>query len=71
MVGHFDSILVNYTESPKLKQVEDGDFAPLFSFRQVPGGTLRDKTLFAGQGSDGMSMDAAGNVYLTADAVDV
>lgn len=36
-----------------------------------PDGTLEDKTLFADQGSDGMAMDAAGRVYLTADAIDV
>ncbi|GHC00965.1 SMP-30/gluconolactonase/LRE family protein [Cerasicoccus arenae] len=34
-------------------------------------GTLQDKVLFADQGSDGMSMDTAGNVYLTAAAVDI
>jgi len=32
-------------------------------------GTLAHKTLFAASGSDGMTMDAAGNVYLTTDAV--
>jgi gluconolactonase len=34
-------------------------------------GTLGNKTLFADQGSDGMSIDADGNVYLTSKAVDV
>ncbi len=34
-------------------------------------GTLTGKTLFAEQGSDGMTLDAAGNLYLTADAVAV
>lgn len=33
--------------------------------------TLSDKKLFAEQGSDGMTLDVLGNVYLTADAVDV
>jgi gluconolactonase len=32
-------------------------------------GTLKGKTLFAAEGSDGMTMDAAGNVYMTTDAV--
>jgi gluconolactonase len=36
-----------------------------------PDGTLTDKTLFVEQGSDGMTLDADGNVYLTSRAVDV
>ena len=35
----------------------------------APDGTLEDKTLFAASGSDGMTLDVAGNVYLTTDAV--
>lgn len=34
-------------------------------------GTLADKKLFAPQGSDGMTIDERGNVYLTGDAVTV
>ncbi|WP_374164374.1 SMP-30/gluconolactonase/LRE family protein [Arcticibacter sp. MXS-1] len=34
-------------------------------------GTLKDKTLFADEGSDGMTMDNRGNVYLTGDGVAV
>jgi gluconolactonase len=41
----------------------------LYSIR--PDGTLADKKLFAGQGSDGMTLDAEGNLYLTAEAVTV
>lgn len=36
-----------------------------------PDGTLTGKKLFADQGSDGMTLDAAGNLYLTSKAVDV
>jgi gluconolactonase len=36
-----------------------------------PDGSLADKKLYAEQGSDGMTLDAAGNLYLTADAVTV
>jgi gluconolactonase len=34
-------------------------------------GSLADKTLFCEMGSDGMTMDSAGNVYLTGDGVTV
>jgi gluconolactonase len=36
-----------------------------------PDGLLTEKTLFANLGSDGMTMDAQGNVYLTGDGVTV
>jgi len=34
-------------------------------------GTLSDKRLFAAQGSDGMTLDERGNVYLTGEGVSV
>jgi len=36
-----------------------------------PDGTLFGKKLFAPQGSDGVTMDSLGNIYLTADSVNV
>lgn len=36
-----------------------------------PDGTLTEKTLFCEQGSDGMTLDAAGNLYLTGKGVTV
>jgi gluconolactonase len=36
-----------------------------------PDGTLSDKKLFASEGSDGMTLDERGNVYLTGKAVSV
>lgn len=41
----------------------------LYSIRR--NGTLADKKLFVGQGSDGMTLDAEGNLYLTDEAVTV
>ena len=40
-----------------------------YRYRVNEDGTLRDKMLFASMGSDGMTIDAAGNVYMTTDAV--
>jgi len=42
-----------------------------FRYTIAADGTLSDKSLFAEQGSDGMSMDAEGNLYLTFASVDV
>lgn len=36
-----------------------------------PDGTLSNKTLFAGEGSDGMTVDSKGNVYLTYNKVHI
>lgn len=41
----------------------------IYSIKQD--GTLTDKKLFAEQGSDGMTLDAAGSLYLTSDSVTV
>ncbi len=41
------------------------------SYRVKRDGTLTGKTLFAAQGSDGMTMDERGNVYLTSDKVNI
>jgi gluconolactonase len=42
-----------------------------YAYTINPDGTLSGKTLFADQGSDGMTLDSAGNVYLTGKAVTV
>ncbi|MEN6577773.1 MAG: SMP-30/gluconolactonase/LRE family protein [Phycisphaerales bacterium] len=42
-----------------------------YSYRINSDGTLSDKQLFAEQGSDGVTLDARGNLYLTSDAVTV
>lgn len=42
-----------------------------YVYKVNPDGTLTNKKLFAAQGSDGMTLDAGGNLYLTADAVAV
>jgi gluconolactonase len=42
-----------------------------YRYRIEPGGSLSDRQLFVMQGSDGMTLDASGNVYLTGDGVTV
>ncbi len=42
-----------------------------FVYRVNPDGTLSNKTLFAPEGSDGMTIDNEGNVYLTTNVVAV
>ena len=42
-----------------------------YSFNINPDGSLSDKKLFAEMGSDGMTLDNKGNVYLTGDGVSV
>jgi gluconolactonase len=42
-----------------------------YSYRIAGDGTLSDKQLFAEQGSDGLTLDARGNVYLTGKGITV
>jgi len=42
-----------------------------YSYRINGDGTLSDKQLFADQGSDGLTIDARGNVYLTGKGITV
>lgn len=42
-----------------------------YSYRIASDGTLSDKQLFADQGSDGLAIDARGNVYLTGKGITV
>ena len=59
------------TPDGKRLYVADHGANQTFAYTINPDGTLSDKKLFASQGSDGMTLDAAGNVYLTAEAVNV
>jgi len=51
--------------------VADHGAGKTFAYRINKDGTLTDKQLFAEQGSDGMTIDSRGNVYLTGKAVTV
>jgi len=42
-----------------------------FRYRIKPDGTLTEKTLFINDGSDGMTIDIRGNIYITTNAVKV
>lgn len=49
--------------------VADHGSGRIFRYRVNDDGSLRDKTLFVAHGSDGMKLDATGNLYITTDAV--
>lgn len=51
--------------------VADAGAGKTYLYTIRPDGTLTDKKLFVEQGSDGMTLDAEGNLYLTSDAVTV
>ena len=57
------------TPDGKHLYVADAGADKTFVYMIQPDGTLTDKKLFAEQGSDGMTLDARGNLYLTSDAV--
>jgi gluconolactonase len=57
------------TPDGKTLYVADHGAKATYRYSINPDGTLTGKTLFASTGSDGMTMDADGNVYLTTDAV--
>ena len=59
------------TSDGRTLYVSDIDAGRTYRYRAAPDGTLRDKTLFCAQGSDGMTLDDAGNVYLTGKGVTV
>jgi gluconolactonase len=59
------------TPDGKLLYVADHGANKTYVYTIKSDGTLSDKKLFAEQGSDGMTMDEHGNVYLTAQAVTV
>ena len=59
------------TPDGKLLYVTDPGNKKTFVYTINKDGTLSNKKLFAEQGSDGMTMDNEGNVYLTAKVVEV
>jgi gluconolactonase len=59
------------TADGKLLYVADHGANKTYMYTINPDGTLSDKKLFAPQGSDGMTIDNEGNIYLTAEVVSV
>lgn len=59
------------TPNGRTLYVSDHGGKKTFSYRIGKDGTLSKKKLFAEEGSDGMTIDSRGNVYLTTDAVKV
>jgi gluconolactonase len=59
------------TPDGKRLYVADIGARKTYSYSVKPDGALENKTLFCEMGSDGMTMDAEGNVYLTGRGVTV
>ena len=59
------------TPDGKTLYVADIDANKTYSYAVQPDGSLRNKTLFCELGSDGMTIDNEGNVYLTGKGVTV
>jgi len=59
------------TPDGKTLYVTDPGTDSTWVYRIDEDGLLQDKSLFAPRGSDGMTIDAKGNVYLTTDVVEV
>jgi len=59
------------TPDGKLLYVADIEANKTYRYRIAPDGTLTDRQLFVAQGSDGMTIDNEGNVYLTGKGVTV
>lgn len=59
------------TPDGKTLYVADIGASKTYSYSVQPDGTLQNKTLFCEMGSDGMTLDAQGNVYLTGRGVTV
>jgi gluconolactonase len=59
------------TPDGKILYVADIGAGKTYSYSVKPDGALEDKTLFCEMGSDGMTIDAEGNVYLTGRGVTV
>ena len=62
--------LIGTPDGRTLYVADHGD-GKTFVYRIQPDNTLTGKKLFCSQGSDGMTMDEQGNVYLTSNAVDI
>lgn len=59
------------TPDGKLLYVADIGDSKIYRYRIRPDGSLSDKQFFAPQGSDGMTIDEQGNIYLTGKGVTV
>jgi len=59
------------TPDGKLLYVADIGARKTYRYKINPDGTLADKTLFCSMGSDGMTMDSEGDLYLTGKGVTV
>ena len=59
------------TPDGKYLYVADIGDSKIYRYTIQTDGTLGDKQVFAPQGSDGMTIDAHGNIYLTGNGVDV
>ena len=59
------------TRDGKILYVADHGDSKTYSYKIAADGSLDDRKLIAPQGSDGMTLDEQGNLYLTADDVDV
>ena len=59
------------TPDGKLLYVADIGGGKTYRYRIQPDGSLKEKTLFCEMGSDGMTIDGEGNIYLTGKGVSV
>ena len=59
------------TKDGNILYVADNGGKKTFSYTINPDGTLSDKKLFVSRGSDGMTIDIYGNIYITTDKVEV
>lgn len=59
------------TPDGKILYVSDINDGKIWKYSIQPDGSLTDKTFFAPEGSDGMTIDNRGNVYLTSKTVSV
>jgi gluconolactonase len=59
------------TADGKLLYVSDRGAKKTYVYKVNPDGTLSDKKFFAPEGSDGMTIDNRGNIYLTTEVVSV
>ncbi len=59
------------TPDGKMLYVADIGAGKTYSYTINPGGALENKTLFCGLGSDGMTIDTEGNLYLTGKGVTI
>ena len=59
------------TPDGKLLYVADIGAGKTYRYRIQPDGSLKEKTLFCEMGSDGMTIDSEGNIYLTGKGVSV